>query len=220
MVPSVATPNKKLKVFLQQAVPLFQNCKAALADRDWATLRKKSVELQKIAGSTAQVMIEVQAQLLEQAAAQGQLHRASYLLLRIKNGLAMVLAEFKGKGGFADSSSEQEPAAPPPPVPSDPGSKPLGQYLVEAQLLTPAQIDVALADQKATGARLGEILSTRGWIKQGTIEFLMQKIIVPDRQSPPIEPKSAPEPAPKADPVQDMSSRATWVDGNKSTYIY
>ncbi len=218
MVSSAVIPNMKLKVFLQQAVPLFQKCKEALADRDWATLRKKSVELQAIAGSAAQVMIEVQAQLLEQAAAQGQLHRASYLLLRIKNGLAMVLAEFKGKGGFADSSSEPETLPPPTPLPSDPTSKPLGQYLVEAQLLTPAQIDVALADQKATGARLGEILSTRGWIKQGTIEFLMQKVVIPDRQSPSDQPESAS--AVKSDPVQDMSSRATWVDGNKSTYIY
>ncbi len=217
MVPSAATPNKKLKVFLQQAVPLFQNCKAALADRDWATLRKKSRDLQKVAGSTAQVMIEVQAQLLEQAATQGQVHRASYLLLRIKNGLAMVLAEVKGRGGFAESNSEQEPVASPLPAPSDVGSKLLGQYLIEAQLLTPAQIDVALADQKATGARLGEILSTRGWIKQGTIEFLMQKVVIPDRQTP-LAPQ--PEPAPKPEPGQDISSRATWVDGNKSTYIY
>jgi HPt (histidine-containing phosphotransfer) domain-containing protein len=218
MVPSAATPNKKLKVFLQQAVPLFQNCKAALANRDWATLRKKSKDLQKVAGSTAQVMIEVQAQLLEQAAAQGQVHRASYLLLRIKNGLAMVLAEVKGRGGFAEPASEQEPAASPLPVSSsDVGSKLLGQYLVEAQLLTPAQIDVALADQKSTGARLGEILSTRGWIKQGTIEFLMQKVVIPERQTPPAP---EPEPAPQPNPTQDISSRATWVDGNKSTYIY
>ncbi|MBW4551899.1 MAG: hypothetical protein KME35_12435 [Aphanocapsa sp. GSE-SYN-MK-11-07L] len=218
MVPSAATPNKKLKVFLQQAVPLFQNCKAALANRDWATLRKKSKELQKVAGSTAQVMIEVQAQLLEQAAAQGQVHRASYLLLRIKNGLAMVLAEVKGRGGFAESTAEQEPVVSPQPVSSsDVGSKLLGQYLIEAQLLTPAQIDVALADQKSTGARLGEILSTRGWIKQGTIEFLMQKVVIPDRQTPPAP---APEPAPEPNPTQDISSRATWVDGNKSTYIY
>ena len=43
--------------------------------------------------------------------------------------------------------------------------KRLGGYLVEAGLLTPAQIDVALNDQKLTGMRFGEILAARGWVK-------------------------------------------------------
>ncbi len=50
--------------------------------------------------------------------------------------------------------------------------KRLGSYLVEAALLTPAQIDVALVDQAAVGVRFGEVLALRGWIKQQTIRAL------------------------------------------------
>jgi hypothetical protein len=60
-------------------------------------------------------------------------------------------------------------------------SKRLGDYLVEAGLLTDSQIEVALADQLTTGLRFGEVLVRRGWIKEETIEYLMQKIIVPER---------------------------------------
>lgn len=61
--------------------------------------------------------------------------------------------------------------------------KRLGGYLVEAGLLTPAQIDVALNDQKLTGMRFGEILAARGWVKQQTIEYLMKKVILPEKAS-------------------------------------
>lgn len=62
-------------------------------------------------------------------------------------------------------------------------TKRLGGYLVEAGLLTPAQVDVALNDQKMTGMRFGEILAARGWVKQQTIEYLMQKVILPEQQA-------------------------------------
>ncbi|MBW4575740.1 MAG: hypothetical protein KME08_10695 [Aphanothece sp. CMT-3BRIN-NPC111] len=61
--------------------------------------------------------------------------------------------------------------------------KHLGAYLVEAELLSEAQVEVALADQRATGVRFGEILVARGWLKQKTIEYLMEKIILPERES-------------------------------------
>jgi ribosomal protein L37AE/L43A len=60
-------------------------------------------------------------------------------------------------------------------------SKRLGDYLVEAGLLTDSQIEVALADQVTTGLRFGEVLVRRGWVKEETIEYLMQKVIVPER---------------------------------------
>ncbi|SRR5579883_640445 len=60
--------------------------------------------------------------------------------------------------------------------------KRLGGYLVEAGLLTPAQVDVALNDQKLTGMRFGEILAARGWVKQQTIEYLMHKVVMPEQQ--------------------------------------
>jgi glycosyltransferase involved in cell wall biosynthesis len=59
--------------------------------------------------------------------------------------------------------------------------KPIGSYLVEAGLLSQSQIDVALGEQKATGNRLGEVLVKRGWIKEETIEYFMQKVILPER---------------------------------------
>lgn len=62
-------------------------------------------------------------------------------------------------------------------------SKKLGNYLMEAGLLTSAQIEVALADQQITGMRLGEVLARRGWVKEETIEYLMQKVILPERTS-------------------------------------
>jgi hypothetical protein len=68
-------------------------------------------------------------------------------------------------------------------------NKRLGGYLVEAGLLTPAQIDVALNDQKLTGMRFGEILAARGWVKQQTIEYLMKKVILPEKESS--EPRSS-----------------------------
>jgi ribosomal protein L37AE/L43A len=60
-------------------------------------------------------------------------------------------------------------------------SKRLGDYLVEAGLLTDSQIEVALADQLTTSLRFGEVLVRRGWVKEETIEYLMQKVIVPER---------------------------------------
>jgi hypothetical protein len=70
-----------------------------------------------------------------------------------------------------------------PDTPPSPRTKRLGGYLVEAGLLTPAQVDVVLNDQKLTGMRFGEILATRGWVKQQTIEYLMQKVILPEQEA-------------------------------------
>ena len=64
-----------------------------------------------------------------------------------------------------------------------PRTKRLGGYLVDAGLLTPAQVDVVLNDQKFSGMRFGEILAARGWVKQQTIEYLMQKVILPEKQA-------------------------------------
>jgi hypothetical protein len=61
--------------------------------------------------------------------------------------------------------------------------KPLGAYLVEAGLLTDAQVGVALADQSTTSLPFGEILVTRGWVKEQTIEYLMQKVVIPERSA-------------------------------------
>lgn len=61
--------------------------------------------------------------------------------------------------------------------------KHIGQYLVEAGLLTQARLEMALSEQKRTGMRLGELLVRKGWINEQTIEYLMKKVILPDRVS-------------------------------------
>jgi hypothetical protein len=60
--------------------------------------------------------------------------------------------------------------------------KPLGRYFVEAGLLNEDQISVALADQSTTGMRFGEVLVARGWMKEQTVEYLMHKVVLPERK--------------------------------------
>jgi hypothetical protein len=64
----------------------------------------------------------------------------------------------------------------------DPTDKRLGSYLIDAGLLSPSQVDVALNDQASTGLRFGEIIVERGWIKQQTIDYLHRKIIELERE--------------------------------------
>jgi hypothetical protein len=59
----------------------------------------------------------------------------------------------------------------------DPHSKRLGSYLIDAGLLTEAQVDVALADQQIAGMKLGEIVVMRGWVSPKTMEFIIQKVV-------------------------------------------
>jgi hypothetical protein len=60
---------------------------------------------------------------------------------------------------------------------------PLGSYLVEAGLITPAQVEVILNDQRIMGnMRFGDVLVARGWIKQQTLEYLIRKIVEPEQQ--------------------------------------
>jgi len=94
---------------------------------------------------------------------------------------------------FGDRSSYMSGSSPAP------NRKRLGGYLVEAGLLTPAQVDVALNDQKLTGMRFGEILAARGWVKQQTIEYLMNKVVLPEQQA------AKPDQAKKATLRQDRT---------------
>jgi hypothetical protein len=61
--------------------------------------------------------------------------------------------------------------------------KPIGEYLIEAGLLTTSQVDVILMDQASAAVPFGEIVVTRGWVKEQTIEYLMKKVILPERQA-------------------------------------
>ncbi len=64
----------------------------------------------------------------------------------------------------------------------DPTDKRLGSYLIDAGLLSPSQVDVALSDQASTGLRFGEIVVERGWVKQQTIDYLHNKVIELERE--------------------------------------
>ena len=61
--------------------------------------------------------------------------------------------------------------------------KPLGAYLIEAGIVNSVQIDLALNEQKLSQRRLGEILSAWGWVEQQTIEYLIEKIVLPEQQA-------------------------------------
>jgi chorismate-pyruvate lyase len=60
--------------------------------------------------------------------------------------------------------------------------KPIGVYLVEAGLLKTEQLHEALTQQKLTPLPIGNILASQGWVKQKTIEYLMEKVICSERQ--------------------------------------
>jgi len=66
---------------------------------------------------------------------------------------------------------------------SKPQIKPIGIYLVEAGLVTSAQVEIALNEQKHSGRRLGEILVSHGWVEQPTIDYLMEKVVLPERET-------------------------------------
>ncbi|WP_315789211.1 hypothetical protein [Fischerella sp. JS2] len=55
----------------------------------------------------------------------------------------------------------------------------LGMYLVEAELITLTELNIALEEQKVSGKLLGEILVKLGFIKQTTIEYFMEKVVLP-----------------------------------------
>lgn len=60
-------------------------------------------------------------------------------------------------------------------------TQPIGEILQKAHLISPAQIDVALRDQQRYqelnlgNLKLGEILALRGWLKQETTDFFVER---------------------------------------------
>ncbi len=55
-------------------------------------------------------------------------------------------------------------------------SKRLGDHLLEAGLINPYQLEVAIHDQQATGMRFGEIVVARGWVKEEIMEDLANRL--------------------------------------------
>ncbi|WP_019499189.1 NAD(P)-binding domain-containing protein [Pseudanabaena sp. PCC 6802] len=62
------------------------------------------------------------------------------------------------------------------------GKKRIGTYLMEAGLVTAEQLEEALAEQTRISMPLGKLLASRGWVSQQTIEFMMEKVIEPERK--------------------------------------
>jgi hypothetical protein len=209
---------QQVKEFLRRAAPLIRGCNDALVKRDLVGLQHYTQEFQLAARVAGQVMLEVQAQLLTQAAQQKEMYQVSYLLTRISKTLSAMLSEARTANKPATATSALASVTAAGYANNDSASKKLGNYLIEAELLTPAQIEVALADQRVTGARLGEILATRGWIKQGTIEYIMKKIIMPERKHTAVPVPAVPVAQP-AEVPQSIDQRATLVDAHNSTYL-
>lgn len=89
--------------------------------------------------------------------------------------------------------------------------KRLGDYLVEAGLISEAQIHVALNDQnlaaqQGSPMKFGEILATRGWVKQQTIDYFMKKLVVPERRQ---KAEAARVPPPNVPPIEPARSTQT-----------
>jgi hypothetical protein len=61
-------------------------------------------------------------------------------------------------------------------VPQSSSTKPLGNILQEADLVSASQIELALQDRTCyQDLRIGEILALRGWLKQETADFFVQQ---------------------------------------------
>jgi hypothetical protein len=78
-----------------------------------------------------------------------------------------------------------------PTVPTAVPPKRIGNHLVDAGLLTADQIKVALNDQQATGMRFGEIVVARGWLKEQTVEWVVSKVVEPERKQTKPDPSAA-----------------------------
>lgn len=56
----------------------------------------------------------------------------------------------------------------------------IGQYFVEARLMTDAQVDDVLEEQRSSPLRFGEIAVLKGYVKQETVSFFL-KHLFPDK---------------------------------------
>ena len=59
--------------------------------------------------------------------------------------------------------------------------KPLGRYLIEAELIVEDELNRALKEQKINHQKIGNILVDFGYIKQPTLDYLIEKVIEPER---------------------------------------
>jgi hypothetical protein len=51
----------------------------------------------------------------------------------------------------------------------------LGPQLMDAGLLSKAQVEVIYADQEHSGLSFGEVVVSRGWVKEETVNYVLRK---------------------------------------------
>jgi hypothetical protein len=91
-------------------------------------------------------------------------------------------AQLPAAGTTSDAKPERAPAAAPTPVPTGAGqtqlrmvsNRKLGELLVQMSLLTPTQVEQALAHQRMTGCRLGEALIQLKLLPKNTVESALR----------------------------------------------
>jgi hypothetical protein len=69
---------------------------------------------------------------------------------------------------------------------------PLGELLVERGLLSPVQLELALAEQRRTGLRLGEVLVSLGYVSEAALARMLLEQVGLSTPAP--EPPTEPEP--------------------------
>jgi hypothetical protein len=75
---------------------------------------------------------------------------------------------------------------------------PLGELLVERGLLSPVQLELALAEQRRTGLRLGEVLVSLGYVSEAALaRMLLEQVGL---STPAAEPPTEPEPTEPEEP--------------------
>ncbi|MGD1902488.1 MAG: hypothetical protein ACFB9N_09640 [Geitlerinemataceae cyanobacterium] len=63
------------------------------------------------------------------------------------------------------------------------GEKRLLVYLIESGLIDRAQLPVLEYDRQMTGKAFSEILIDRGWVRRKTLDFLVERVIVPEQRA-------------------------------------
>ncbi len=108
---------------------------------------------------------------------------ARYLLGNPAFALQVLLAKFQQGSNSAKKSvwhhpiSLQELLAEAPSLNETPSPKKrIGEYLVELNLITEADLESALEEQLQTGERIGRILADRGLINQKSVDELVDKL--------------------------------------------
>jgi hypothetical protein len=63
------------------------------------------------------------------------------------------------------------------------GEKRLLVYLLESGLVVQAQLPVLQYDREMTGKAFSEILIDRGWVRKQTLDFLVDRVIIPEQRA-------------------------------------